>query len=80
MKLIEYFLPKELNLLALLEYTIAVPVIALLAYLVHNEFTRHSSRIKHLPGPRGWPVVGNLFQVRSLIQSHTIHQLKKKAS
>ncbi|UPL00178.1 hypothetical protein LCI18_011112 [Fusarium solani-melongenae] len=56
MKLIEYLLSKELVFLALLEYGIAVPVIALLAYLVQNEFARHSSRIKHLPGPRGWPV------------------------
>ena len=75
MDLIEYFLPEELNLSALLGYATAVSVILLLVYLVQNEFARYSSRIKHLPGPRGWPVVGNLFQVRSLIQSQNIHQL-----
>ncbi|KAL6355344.1 hypothetical protein LRP88_10932 [Fusarium phalaenopsidis] len=78
MKFIEYFLPKELNLLALLGYAIAVPVIVLLVYLVQNEFTRHSSRIKHLPGPRGWPVVGNLFQHRDEIPAETYRRWAQK--
>ncbi|KAJ4207681.1 hypothetical protein NW759_013913 [Fusarium solani] len=78
MKFIEYFLPKELNLLALLGYAITIPVIVLLAYLVQNEFTRHSSRIKHLPGPRGWPVVGNLFQHRDEIPAETYRRWAQK--
>jgi 3-hydroxyphenylacetate 6-hydroxylase len=44
------------------------PVTVLVVYLLRNELIRYQSRIKHLPGPTGWPIVGNLFQVRSFGQ------------
>ncbi|RMJ10345.1 hypothetical protein CDV36_010037 [Fusarium kuroshium] len=78
MIVIKYFVPKELNLLGLLGYAIAIPVITLLVYLVQNEFTRYFSRINHLPGPRGWPVVGNLFQHRDEIPAETYRRWAHK--
>ncbi|KAF5526081.1 3-hydroxyphenylacetate 6-hydroxylase [Colletotrichum aenigma] len=46
--------------------TLKISIVALLSllitYLIQNEFARFRSRIKGLPGPPGWPVVGNLFQ------------------
>lgn len=32
-------------------------------YLFQNEVFRYTRRIRNLGGPRGWPIVGNLFQV-----------------
>ncbi|TEA17046.1 3-hydroxyphenylacetate 6-hydroxylase [Colletotrichum sidae] len=49
-------------LVHLLGYTSAVAALLLALYLAQNEFIRYQSRIRNLPGPRGWPVVGNLFQ------------------
>ncbi|XDG05335.1 hypothetical protein ABKA04_004950 [Annulohypoxylon sp. FPYF3050] len=49
------------------QYAISVLIIGLLVYLVQNEIVRYRSRIKNLPGPRGWPIVGNLFQNRDVI-------------
>lgn len=46
-----------------LKYFVVITVFGLLVYIVQNEITRYRSRVKNLPGPRGWPVVGNLFQV-----------------
>ncbi|KAI1077228.1 cytochrome P450 [Whalleya microplaca] len=57
--------------LTLLKYAFALSVIGLVIYLAQNEFTRYRSRVKNLPGPRGWPVVGNLFQHRDVIPAET---------
>ncbi|KAI1773191.1 cytochrome P450 [Hypoxylon cercidicola] len=57
--------------LALLKYAVSLSVIGLLLYLTQNEVARYRSRIKKLPGPRGWPVVGNLFQQRDVIPAET---------
>ncbi|KAI0122757.1 cytochrome P450 [Daldinia grandis] len=54
-----------------LQYVILVPIIGLVIYLVQNEITRYRSRIKNLPGPRGWPIVGNLFQHPDVIPAET---------
>jgi 3-hydroxyphenylacetate 6-hydroxylase len=47
-------------------YTISSLLTLTALYLVQNEVYRYTRRIKKLPGPRGWPVVGNLFQVRQV--------------
>ena len=44
-------------------YTITSVLTLIVIYLVQNEIYRYTRRIKGLPGPWGWPVVGNLFQV-----------------
>ena len=49
--------------LTLLKYLIGLPLALLFIYLIQNEIVRYRSQIKNLPGPRGLPVVGNLFQV-----------------
>ncbi|TVY59463.1 3-hydroxyphenylacetate 6-hydroxylase [Lachnellula cervina] len=35
-------------------------------YLVFNEWTRYQARLKGLKGPRGLPVIGNLYQVHNI--------------
>lgn len=39
----------------------------LLIYLIINEVIRWHARVKHIPGPRGYPVVGNLPQTVTTI-------------
>jgi len=39
---------------------LAVP----LAYLVINEYTRRSARLKGFSGPRNWPLVGNIPDIK----------------
>ena len=34
------------------------------AYLVVNEFIRHQARVSGLGGPKGLPVIGNLWEIR----------------
>ncbi|KAF6789407.1 3-hydroxyphenylacetate 6 hydroxylase [Colletotrichum sojae] len=48
--------------IAFLWYSLLALLLLITFYLVQNEFFRYKSRIKNLPGPRGWPAVGNLFQ------------------
>lgn len=35
-----------------------------IAYLIANEFVRQQARISGLGGPKGLPVIGNLWQIR----------------
>jgi 3-hydroxyphenylacetate 6-hydroxylase len=49
--------------LSILKLVISAPLGLLVFYLLYNELVRYRSRIKNLPGPQGWPIVGNLFQV-----------------
>lgn len=37
----------------------------LLTYLAVNEGIRYSARVAGFGGPRGWPVVGNLWHIRT---------------
>ena len=60
-------LVEALHPLLVLQYAIIIPFGVLIVYLVQNEIVRYSTRISKLPGPRGWPVVGNLFQVRGCL-------------
>ncbi|OTA98769.1 hypothetical protein M426DRAFT_258122 [Hypoxylon sp. CI-4A] len=50
----------------------------LVLYLLQNEVIRYRSRIKNLPGPRGWPVVGNLFQERDVVPAETYRKWSAK--
>ncbi|KXH38037.1 hypothetical protein CSIM01_04527 [Colletotrichum simmondsii] len=50
------------NLTTILGQAVTLSVLILAGYLLQNEIKRYRGRIKHLPGPLGWPVVGNLFQ------------------
>ena len=52
------------SVLASTKYFVLITVFGIAVYLIQNEITRYRSRVKNLPGPRGWPVVGNLFQVK----------------
>lgn len=56
--------------------TLKISIVAILSllitYLIQNEFARFRSRIKGLPGPPGWPVVGNLFQVSAKLLPKTV--------
>ncbi|KAI2465946.1 cytochrome P450 [Annulohypoxylon bovei var. microspora] len=60
------------------KYLISIPVVGLIFYLIQNEIIRYRSRIKNLPGPRGWPVVGNLFQHRDAIPAETYRRWSLK--
>lgn len=35
-----------------------------LVIAIYHEYLRLKSRVKGLPGPRGYPIVGNLFQIK----------------
>ncbi|KAK7421712.1 hypothetical protein QQZ08_009800 [Neonectria magnoliae] len=48
--------------LSLAKYIAAAIAVLAAIYLIQNEVARYRTTIKNLPGPRGWPVVGNLFQ------------------
>ncbi|KAF4930353.1 3-hydroxyphenylacetate 6-hydroxylase [Colletotrichum viniferum] len=54
-----------------LKISIVVFLLLLITYLIQNELARFRSRIKGLPGPPGWPVVGNLFQNSKEIPAET---------
>ncbi|KAJ5714275.1 uncharacterized protein N7483_011456 [Penicillium malachiteum] len=42
---------------------ISVLVVPIL-YIILNEFIRSSARVKGMGGPRGFPLIGNLYQIR----------------
>ena len=46
------------------QWTLLAPSLALLFYVVLNEIWRFQSRIAHLPGPRGYPLLGSLPALR----------------
>lgn len=39
-------------------------ILASILYLVVNEFFRKAARVPGLGGPRGFPLIGNLWQIR----------------
>ncbi|KAH9885547.1 cytochrome P450 [Xylariomycetidae sp. FL2044] len=59
------------TILALFKFLGLFSTIGLTLYLLQNEARRYHSRIKNLPGPRGWPVVGNLFQTGDQVPAET---------
>lgn len=40
-------------------------VVLFLIYIIGNEFVRSSVRIKGLPGPISYPLIGNIWDIRS---------------
>ncbi|KAI0886558.1 cytochrome P450 [Annulohypoxylon maeteangense] len=67
-----------LYLLKHLQYFISLSILGLFFYLLQNEIVRYRSRVKNLPGPRGWPIVGNLFQHRDEIAAETYRKWSLK--
>ena len=43
----------------------AAAVLVPILYVVINEFIRDAARVKGLKGPRGFPLIGNLAQIRT---------------
>lgn len=43
---------------------IALGLAAAVLVAAYHEYLRLSSRVKRLPGPSGWPIIGNLYQVK----------------
>ncbi|KAJ9145063.1 Cytochrome P450 [Pleurostoma richardsiae] len=66
------------NPLTILKYPLLISLSVLVVYLVQNEIFRYRSRISKLPGPRGWPVVGNLFQHQDEIPAETYRKWARK--
>jgi hypothetical protein len=44
--------------------TVYLGLAAVLAVSVYHEYLRLKNQVKGLPGPRGYPIVGNLLQVK----------------
>ncbi|KAF2811331.1 putative daf-9 isoform A [Mytilinidion resinicola] len=53
--------------LEVLKWIVIILVLGLAIYIVQNEVDRYRKRIRNLPGPIGYPVVGNLFQLRDKV-------------
>ncbi|KAI2602053.1 3-hydroxyphenylacetate 6 hydroxylase [Hypoxylon sp. NC1633] len=49
----------------LIQSSVVGTLVLLALYLIGNEIVRSRERIPGLRGPKGWPIVGNLFDVRS---------------
>lgn len=61
----EAVLGREISLLAtLIKLAFIGPPLLLITYILLNEIVRFSSRISHLPGPRGYPLLGSLPSLR----------------
>ncbi|KAF1919515.1 cytochrome P450 [Ampelomyces quisqualis] len=50
----------EHRLRSLLVFLVALP----LSYFLANEYTRYTRRIKDFSGPRSWPIVGNIPDIK----------------
>ncbi|KAK5115402.1 hypothetical protein LTR85_009862 [Meristemomyces frigidus] len=57
-----------------IQYVLAAPLVLLAAYILQNEVVRYRQRVKNLSGPRGWPLVGSLFQLRGTVHAETYRQ------
>ncbi|KAI8959187.1 cytochrome P450 [Daldinia sp. FL1419] len=64
--------------LSIVQYITLWLAVGLVLYLIQNEVIRYRSRIKNLPGPHGWPVVGNLFQHRDVVPAETYRRWSLK--
>ncbi|KAH6660632.1 cytochrome P450 [Truncatella angustata] len=49
----------------LIQSTFLSIVIAFVSYLIYNEAVRSGARVPGMRGPRGWPLIGNLWDIRS---------------
>ena len=50
---------------SLLQYVVFGGILTFSLYLIGNEIVRYRARISGLKGPRGLPIVGNLFDIYS---------------
>jgi 3-hydroxyphenylacetate 6-hydroxylase len=50
----------------LLQHCLVWILVSTVAYILVNEQQRYCSRIKGLRGPRGWPIIGNILDIRTL--------------
>ncbi|CRK35304.1 hypothetical protein BN1723_004092 [Verticillium longisporum] len=64
---------RETTLEASVVLLVAVPIV----YVVINEFIRSNARIKGMKGPRGLPLVGNLWDIRTNAADQYRHWAKK---
>ena len=50
------------------QHTLRTAIITVLTlpalYILLNEYQRYSVRLKHFPGPRNWPIVGNIPDIK----------------
>lgn len=47
-----------------IQFLLFSAVVLPVAYLIGNEFVRHQARVSGLGGPKGFPVIGNLWEIR----------------
>jgi 3-hydroxyphenylacetate 6-hydroxylase len=47
-----------------IQFVLISAIILPIAYLIANEFVRQQARVSGLGGPKGLPVIGNLWQIR----------------
>ncbi|EEY23053.1 cytochrome P450 76B1 [Verticillium alfalfae VaMs.102] len=64
---------RENTLEASVVLLVAVPIV----YVVINEFVRSNARIKGMKGPRGLPLIGNLWDIRTNAADQYRHWAKK---
>jgi 3-hydroxyphenylacetate 6-hydroxylase len=62
----------------LLGWGVLVPTAFFLLYIALNEFVRYSTRIANLPGPRGYPLVGSLPDLRGKIPAEEYRKWAKQ--
>jgi 3-hydroxyphenylacetate 6-hydroxylase len=43
----------------------AVGLLTPILYVILNEFVRSAARVKGMKGPAGWPLIGNLWHIRT---------------
>jgi 3-hydroxyphenylacetate 6-hydroxylase len=43
----------------------AAAVLVPILYVIFNEFVRSAARVKGMKGPTGWPLIGNLWHIRT---------------
>jgi 3-hydroxyphenylacetate 6-hydroxylase len=43
----------------------AAAILVPILYVILNEFVRSAARVKGMTGPAGWPLIGNLWHIRT---------------
>ena len=71
-------LPSFSTVLNLLGWIVGLNLLAFVVYVLQNEIVRWQSRVKNLPGPQGWPIVGNLWQLRGQVHAEQFRVWSQK--